>query len=32
VRPGAFKMEGGAGEIKKIQAIEDWNVKHFGLE
>ncbi len=27
-----FTMEGGAEEIKKIQAIADWNVKHFGLE
>ncbi|MCE8423134.1 MAG: pyruvate synthase subunit beta [Candidatus Methanoperedens sp.] len=27
-----FAMEGGTGEIKKIQAIADWNVKHFGLE
>ncbi len=27
-----FAMEGGAEEIKKIQAIADWNVKHFGLE
>jgi pyruvate/2-oxoacid:ferredoxin oxidoreductase beta subunit len=27
-----FAMEGGSEEIKKIQAIADWNVKHFGLE
>ncbi|MDP2845166.1 MAG: thiamine pyrophosphate-dependent enzyme, partial [Candidatus Methanoperedens sp.] len=27
-----FTMEGGQEEIKKIQAIADWNVKHFGLE
>lgn len=27
-----FTMKGGAEEIKKIQAIADWNVKHFGLE
>jgi pyruvate ferredoxin oxidoreductase beta subunit len=27
-----FTIEGGAAEIKKIQAIADWNVKHFGLE
>jgi pyruvate ferredoxin oxidoreductase beta subunit len=27
-----FTMEGGLEEIKKIQAIADWNVKHFGLE
>ena len=27
-----FTMEGGSEEIKKIQAIADWNVKHFGLE
>ncbi len=27
-----FTMEGGTEEIKKIQAIADWNVKHFGLE
>ncbi len=27
-----FMMQGGAEEIKKIQAIADWNVKHFGLE
>lgn len=27
-----FTMEDGAEEIKKIQAIADWNVKHFGLE
>jgi len=25
-------MEGGAEEIKKIQAIADWNAKHFALE
>ncbi len=27
-----FTMEGGSEEIRKIQAIADWNVKHFGLE
>ncbi len=27
-----FTMQGGLEEIKKIQAIADWNVKHFGLE
>ena len=27
-----FTTPGGAEEIKKIQAIADWNVKHFGLE
>ncbi|VVB93328.1 Pyruvate synthase subunit PorB [uncultured archaeon] len=27
-----FTMEGGTEEIKKIQAIADWNAKHFGLE
>ncbi len=27
-----FTMEGRNEEIKKIQAIADWNVKHFGLE
>ncbi len=27
-----FTMQGGLEEIKKIQAIADWNVEHFGLE
>lgn len=27
-----FNMEGRTEDIKKIQAIADWNVKHFGLE
>ena len=27
-----FTMQGGQEEIKKIQAIADWNVKNFGLE
>ena len=27
-----FTMEGGDEEIKKIQAMADWNVKHFGLQ
>ena len=27
-----FTMEGRTEDIKKIQAIADWNVKHFGLE
>ncbi len=27
-----FTMQGGLEEIKKIQAIADWNVKHFELE
>jgi pyruvate ferredoxin oxidoreductase beta subunit len=25
-------MEGGEEEIKKIQAIADWNIKHYGLQ
>ncbi|AKB44361.1 thiamine pyrophosphate-dependent enzyme [Methanosarcina vacuolata] len=27
-----FTMEGGEEEIKKIQAMADWNIKHFGLQ
>ena len=27
-----FTMDGGKAEITKIQAIADWNVKHYGLE
>lgn len=27
-----FTMEGGAEEIEKIQAIADYNIKHFGLQ
>lgn len=27
-----FTMDGGKAEIAKIQAIADWNVKHYGLE
>jgi pyruvate ferredoxin oxidoreductase beta subunit len=27
-----FTMDGGKDEITKIQAIADWNVKHYGLE
>jgi pyruvate ferredoxin oxidoreductase beta subunit len=27
-----FIMEGGEEEIKKIQAMADWNIKHFGLQ
>jgi len=27
-----FVMEGGEEEIRKIQAIADWNIKHFGLQ
>jgi pyruvate ferredoxin oxidoreductase beta subunit len=27
-----FTKKGGKDEIKKIQEIADWNVKHFGLE
>jgi len=25
-------MEGGEEEIKKIQAMADWNIKHYGLQ
>ncbi|NIA03194.1 MAG: pyruvate synthase subunit beta [Nitrospirae bacterium] len=27
-----FTMDGGKDEVVKIQAIADWNVKHYGLE
>ncbi len=27
-----FTMEGGEEEIKKIQAMADWNIKHYGLQ
>ena len=27
-----FTMEGGDEEIKKIQALADWNIEHFGLQ
>jgi pyruvate ferredoxin oxidoreductase beta subunit len=27
-----FTMEGGKEEISKIQAIAEWNIKHYGLE
>ena len=27
-----FTMDGGEEEIKKIQAMADWNIKHFGLQ
>ena len=27
-----FTMVGGEEEIKKIQAMADWNIKHFGLQ
>jgi pyruvate ferredoxin oxidoreductase beta subunit len=27
-----FTMVGGEDEIKKIQAMADWNIKHFGLK
>jgi len=27
-----FTMEGGEEEIKKIQALADWNIKHYGLQ
>ena len=27
-----FTMEGGEKEIKNVQAIADWNIKHYGLQ
>jgi pyruvate ferredoxin oxidoreductase beta subunit len=27
-----FIMEGGEEEIMKIQAMANWNIKHFGLQ
>ncbi len=27
-----FTMQGGEEEIKKIQALADWNIKHYGLQ
>ncbi len=27
-----FTMEGGEEEIKKIQAMADWNIKYYGLQ
>jgi pyruvate ferredoxin oxidoreductase beta subunit len=27
-----FTMERGEEEIKKIQALADWNIKHYGLQ